>query len=217
MSFYTDAQRALQDEFGTRPLADVVEAATVATELGDEHVAFIESRDFFFLSTVSGDGEPTVSYKGGDVGVVSVVDATTLAFPMYDGNGMFLSMGNMHETSKIGMLFIDFVTPNRVRVQATAAASRDDELMATYPGAIAIVRASIDRVFVNCARYIHAHERVAPSPYVPDEDGRQPFPVWKRIDALQPFLPEQDQGRAGEEGGVVTQEEYADALRAGKS
>ncbi len=217
MDFYTDAQRAMQQEFGTEPLADAIAAAIVVDELGDRHIPFIESRDFFFLSTVTADGEPTVSYKGGDVGTVKVVDPKTLAFPFYDGNGMFLSLGNIAESAKIGMLFIDFETPNRVRVQATAALDRSGDFDDHFPGAIAIVRATIDQVFVNCARYIHTHTRVEQSPYVPDEQGHQPFATWKRIDGIQPFLPEKDRGGAEAAGGTITDTEYAAALEAGES
>lgn len=215
--FYSDAQRALQEGFESRPLADALEAAIVETELNDGHAAFISSRDFFFLSTVNGAGEPTVSYKGGDVGTVTVLDPKTVAFPAYDGNGMFLSMGNIDDTAKIGMLFIDFETPNRVRVQATATFSATDELLAEYPGAVGIVRATVDHVFVNCARYIHEHTRVAASPYVPDPDGAQPYPAWKRIDMLQGFLPPGDLGRAEQEGGTISQEQYEERLHAGES
>jgi len=217
MSFYTDSQRQLQDQFESRPLADAVAMAIVGDELGDHHTAFIESRDFFFLSTVTASGEPTVSYKGGDVGTVKVLDAKTLAFPAYDGNGMMLSWGNIVESAKIGMLFIDFETPNRVRVQATATFHTQHELLTEFPGAVAIIRATVDHVFVNCARYIHKHTRIETSKYVPDEQGDQPFPAWKRIDGLQPFLPPSDQGQADEHGGVITQEEYGQALAAGDS
>ena len=217
MAFYTDEQRKVQAEFDSQPLADALEIGIVAEELDEGHVSFIESRDFFFLSSVNADGEPTVSHKGGDVGTVTVVDSKTLAFPAYDGNGMFLSVGNISETAKIGMLFIDFETPYRVRVQATATLHRDDELLAKYPGAILIVRAQVDRAFRNCARYIHKHTRVSASPYVPDESGHQPFPVWKRIDRLQGFLPAEDQARTEAEGGVVTEDDYGAAVSAGES
>jgi hypothetical protein len=166
---------------------------------------------------VNARGEPTVSHKGGPVGVVTVVDTTTLAFPSYDGNGMFLSMGNIAETGKIGMLFIDFETPNRMRVQATATVSTDDPLMAKYPGAQIIVRAKVDKVFLNCARLVHKHQRVAVSPYVPDQDGETPFPAWKRIDLVQDALPAKDLGRSEQAGGVITTEEYGAKLAAGES
>jgi predicted pyridoxine 5'-phosphate oxidase superfamily flavin-nucleotide-binding protein len=218
MSFYTESQKQLQAAFDSRKLAERVEGAIVTDEIDPVlHQPFIESRDFFFLSTVNAQGEPTVSHKGGPVGVVTVVDARTLAFPSYDGNGMFLSMGNIADTGKIGMLFIDFETPNRVRVQATAAISTDDPLLAKYPGAQLIVRAKIDKVFLNCARLIHKHKRLSASPYVPDKNGETPFPAWKRIDLVQDALPPKDKGRAASEGGVITQEEYGEKVAAGES
>jgi len=217
MAFYTDAQRAVQDSFESRRLADAVEHAIVDTELNETHIAFISSRDFFFLSTVNGDGEPTVSHKGGDIGTVKVLDENTIAFPAYDGNGMFLSLGNIADTAKIGLLFIDFETPNRVRVQATAELSQNDPLMSDYPGAIAIVRAHVDRVFLNCARYIHVHDRRQTSTYIPDSSGQQPFPAWKRIDNLQGHLLPQDEGKAAENGGTITEAQYGEALSKGES
>lgn len=217
MSFYTESQRGVQDQFETRPLADGMEMGIITEQLDERHSSFIETRDFFFLSTVNGSGEPTVSYKGGGVGTVRVLDENTLAFPAYDGNGMFLSLGNIDETAKIGMLFIDFETPQRVRVQATATLHVDDELLDDFPGAIAIVRATVDHAFVNCARYIHKHTRVESSKYVPDESGEQPQPKWKRIDMLQPLLGESDQQRTADAGGTITQDEYGEALLAGDS
>ncbi|MEM9893954.1 MAG: pyridoxamine 5'-phosphate oxidase family protein [Actinomycetota bacterium] len=217
MGFYTDAQRELQAKFDSVPLADLMEATIIADDIAEDHQGFIESRDFFFLSTVNAAGEPTVSYKGGDVGLVTVVDPKTLVFPLYDGNGMFLSAGNIVEQARIGMLFIDFETPNRVRVQATASLVEDDPLLDRYPGALALVRATVDAAFVNCARYIHKHERVAPSPYVPDAEGAQPYPSWKRIDLVQDALPPDDQGRADAEGGTITIDEYAARLASGDS
>ena len=129
MTFYTPAQRELQASFNSRRLADAIEGAIVSEEFNEAHRAFIESRDFFFLSTVNSRGEPTVSHKGGGVGLVKVLDSETLAFPAYDGNGMFLSLGNIVDTAKIGLLFIDFETPHRVRVQATAKLHQEDPLL----------------------------------------------------------------------------------------
>lgn len=218
MDFYTESQKSLQAAFDSRKLAERVEQAIVTDQIVPEmHQQFIESRDFFFLATVNAKGEPTVSQKGGPVGVVTVVDPKTLAFPSYDGNGMFLSMGNIAESGKIGMLFIDFETPNRVRVQATATIGPDDPLMEKYPGAQLLVRAKVEKVFFNCARLIHKHNRVSTSPYLPDENGQTPFPAWKRIDSLQDALPSKDAGLAVEEGGVITEEEYFGKLTAGES
>lgn len=217
MAFYTDPQRKIQEQFESRRLADAVEKAIVTEQLDERHIGFIASRDYFFLSTVNAAGEPTVSYKGGDVGTVKVLDDKTLAFPAYDGNGMMLSLGNISDTAKIGLLFIDFETPNRIRVQATASLHHDDELLAQYPGALMIVRAHIDRVFLNCARYIHPHRRLSTSKYVPAADASQPFPAWKRIDALQGSLRPVDEGKAERHGGLITEQQYGEALMKGES
>ncbi len=217
MNFYTPDQRQLQDDFETRPLADTLAAVMLKDEIVDVPAAFIESRDFFFLSTVTAAGEPTVSYKGGAPGFVRVLDSKTIAFPSYDGNGMFLSMGNIIATAKIGMLFIDFETPHRLRVQATArVAAKDDPIVEKFPGADLVVIATVDGAFVNCGRYIHKHTRVEDSPYVPDDDGSAPLPAWKRIDALQDALAPRDQGRAANEGGTIDGAEYAERLRDGR-
>lgn len=215
--FYTQDQRQLQDDFATRPLADTLAAVSLSDQLADVPAAFIESRDFFFLSTVTAAGEPTVSYKGGAPGFVKVLDAKTIAFPSYDGNGMFLSMGNIISTAKIGMLFIDFETPHRLRVQATAqVAAKDDPIVAEFPGADLVVVATVDGAFVNCGRYIHKHVRAESSPYVPDAEGMQPLASWKRIDLLQDALPPRDQGRAAAEGGTIDTAEYAERIRQGQ-
>jgi len=215
--FYTAQQRSLQDQFDSRPLADRLQMAIVVEELDDQHTDFITSRDYFYLATVNAQGEPTVSYKGGGVGVVSVVDSTTLAFPIYDGNGMFLSAGNMTDTRKVGLLFMDFETPQRVRVQGEASVHTDDELLTEYPGAILICRVAVTAAFINCARYIHKHTRVETSKYVPNEAGEQPLATWKRIDGIQDVLDESVQAQVADEGGVITDVEYAKKLRRGES
>ncbi len=214
--FYTPEQRTLQGVFDTETLADALTAAIVTDEIPEEHAAFIASRDFFFLSSVNTNGEPTVSYKGGAPGFVHIVDPKTFVFPSYDGNGMFLSMGNVAATAKIGLLFIDFETPHRVRIQATATALADDPMMQRFPGANLVVRASVDSVFVNCGRYIHKQQRIATSKFVPDENGGQPFPAWKRIDVIQEALPGRDQGQAEANGGTMSTEEYARRVQDGE-
>ena len=114
---YGPQHRALQDRFDMRRLADGIEQRNVRGEISPQHKEFIESRDMFWLATVDHEGRPTVSYKGGDPGFVRVLDPRTIAFPCYDGNGMFYSMGNFIGNSKVGMLFVSFVRPHRLRVR----------------------------------------------------------------------------------------------------
>ena len=217
MSIYDEHHIGLQEQFESRDLAVALEFALVQPELDDEATAFIESREFFFLSTVRADGQPTVSHKGGAAGFVRVIDPTTIAFPSYDGNGMFLSMGNIEATAKIGMLFIDFERPNRVRVHADATVHANDPMLADFPGAQLLVRATITESFINCPRYIVKHMRVEASNYVPDADGNAPLASWKKVNDIKPFLRPQDQQRVDASGESLTMEEYAELVERGET
>lgn len=209
---YGQQHRALQDHMETEKLAEAVAASIVVTELAPEHIGFIESRDMFFLSTVDHRGYPTCSYKGGSVGFVKSFDSKTLVFPSYDGNGMFLSMGNINLNAKVGLLFIDFETPHRVRVHGDAKVEIDSPLLEAFPGAELMVSVRISEAFVNCPRYIHRYQRLKSSEYVPQKDCAAPLAQWKRIDSLQDALPLRDLQQVETVGGTITTEEYVDLV-----
>ena len=174
-TFYSDSHRALQDAFDTRKLADVNEKKVMRSALAATDKTFIAASDFFFLSTVDHNGFPTVSYKGGPPGFVSILDDRTLAFPAYHGNGMFYSMGNIADCGKIGMLFVDFERPRRLRLHGTATASREDRLMDSYPEALMIVRVALETVLPNCSRYVKQYRRIEASDSVPTGGGETPI------------------------------------------
>jgi uncharacterized protein len=205
---YSEQHRKLQDQFSTRKMADRLEEMIVKNTVDDMDKGFIESRDFFFLSTVDHTGHPTTSYKGGDPGFLRVVDPQTIAFPSYDGNGMFFSMGNIAANPKIGILLIDFETPHRLRLHGEASVTAQDPLLSAYKEAELIVRVKVTKIWVNCPRYIHRMKRVAPSQYVPRAECDTPLAVWKRIDLVQDVLPPKDLGRPEKAGGVITMDEY---------
>ena len=194
VSFYDEHHRTLQDHFDSRALADTLQAITVQPELDTDTAEFLTGREFFFLTTVRADGFPTVSHKGGPPGFVKVLDPTTVAFPNYDGNGMFLSMGNIAATAKVGLLFIDFEIPHRVRLHGEATVSADDELLGEFPGAELIVRVAITEQFVNCP--LHRETRSCRSVALrPDDNGDAPTATWKKIDGMSAVLPPADAER----------------------
>src|SRR3954471_23175589 len=181
-STYHRGSRRLQDRFDTRRLADRLDERFVARpgiDAGDR--AFIERMDMFFLATADADGHPQCSYKGGDPGFVRVLDEHTVAFPNYDGNGMYLSMGNVSVNPHVGMLFIDFTAarPSRLRLNGVASIQLGDELEADYPEAQFLVRVRAREVFPNCPRYIHRMALVERSRFVPREETEVPVPDWK--------------------------------------
>ena len=186
---YQKSQRDLQDHFDSRRLADRIEETLRKTELSPDGVAFVNSVSMFFLSTVDDRGYPTCSYKGGAPGFVRTLNPSTIVFPSYNGNGMFLSTGNIVSYPKVGLLFINFEKPNRLRVHGEASIDLNDPLLKDYPGAELIVRVSIHEVFPNCPRYIHPHQMKALSEFVPSESGDSPTPNWKKMDWAKDVLP----------------------------
>jgi predicted pyridoxine 5'-phosphate oxidase superfamily flavin-nucleotide-binding protein len=197
-SNYNDGSRRLQDRFDTRRLADRLDDRFVqraVIDAGDK--AFIERMDMFFLATADAGGQPQCSYKGGDPGFVRVLDEHTVAFPNYDGNGMYLSMGNLLVNPQVGMLFIDFTAarPSRLRLNGNASVDEHDELIDTWPGAQFVVRVAATQVFPNCPRYIHRMELVERSRFVPHAEQPTPVPDWKRTDWACDVLPAGDPAR----------------------
>ena len=213
--FYTSSQRRLQDEFETRRLADLLVEAIITPELSPQQTEFIHGRNMFFLSTVDEDGFPSCSYKGGLPGFVRVPAPRTLVFPSYDGNGMFTSLGNIEACAKVGLLFIDFQTPRRMRVRGEARLLRDGPMLKSYPGAKAAVEVAIERVWQNCPRYVHRMQLVEQSPYVPRKDGSAQLAMWKRIDIVQDVLTEADRAEAVNVG-LITAEDYEARVERGE-
>jgi predicted pyridoxine 5'-phosphate oxidase superfamily flavin-nucleotide-binding protein len=192
MPMYHGGSRELQDRFSTRKLADRLVDVVAHTAFTDKDRAFIESRPLFFLATADGEGRPDCSYKGGRPGFVRVVDTRTLAFPSYDGNGMFKSLGNVLVNPRVGLLFIDFESPRRLRVNGRASVREDDPLLAEMAGAQLVVRVHADAIFPNCPRYIHTMTMVEESVYAPREGHTPPVPEWKQRPAFRDVLPAGD-------------------------
>jgi hypothetical protein len=192
---YHKGSRALQDRFDTRRLADRLDEKFLSRPLIDaEARAFIERVDMFFLATADAEGHPQCSYKGGDPGFVRVLDEHTIAFPNYDGNGMYLSLGNALDNPHVGLLFIDFTAarPSRLRLNGIATIHETDELIDGYPGAQFVVRVRATQVFPNCPRYIHRMALIERSRFVPRADRETPIPEWKRSNWACDVLPQGD-------------------------
>lgn len=194
-SIYHDGNRALQAQFDTQRLADRLSDAVVKDHIDANDKAFIERMDMFFIATVDEHGHANCSYKGGEPGFIRVLDNTTIAFPNYDGNGMYLSMGNVLKTKQVGLLFIDFEHRHRMRLNGEATIDAHDPLMAEYPEAQFIVRVNAREVFPNCPRYIHQMKLVQRSKFVPKSKCATPVPAWKKSDWASDALPANDPAR----------------------
>jgi predicted pyridoxine 5'-phosphate oxidase superfamily flavin-nucleotide-binding protein len=213
---YTAKALALQQRFDTTALAAAELQVIVHDTLSPADRGFISQMEMFWLASVDPHGSPTVSFKGGAPGFVKMPDDKTLLFPCFDGNGMFFSMGNIASTSHVGLLFMDFVTPSRLRVQGDAQLTDDPAIVALWPGAQFAVKVGITALITNCPRYIPRMQRLQGSRYVPDTTtGVQPIPGWKRIDAIQGVLPKRDQHKADTVGGLISMDQWGEMVMKG--
>jgi len=191
-SIYHSGMRQLQDARETRALADRLQNVTMRAAFTDEDRAFIERCPMFFIATADGEGRPDCSHKGGLPGFVRVIDERTLAIPDYDGNGMYRTWGNVLVNPYVGLLFVDFENPKRIRVSGKAQVCEDDPLRCKFPGSAFIVRVTAELIFPNCPRYIHHMKLIAHSAYAPRPDVIPPVPAWKTFDCFRDALPARD-------------------------
>jgi predicted pyridoxine 5'-phosphate oxidase superfamily flavin-nucleotide-binding protein len=195
---YHEGSRELQDRFDSRRIADRLQEVNVRDTFNDEQREIIENAPMFFLATADADGFPDVSHKGGLPGFVKIVGPSTLAFPNYDGNGMFKSLGNVLVNPRVGLLFVRWGdAPRRVRVQGFASLSEDDPMLGEWEGAQLVVRVEAERIFFNCPRYVHHVEIVEYSDYTPRAGHEPPVPEWKRRPEYRDALPARDRDDAG--------------------
>jgi predicted pyridoxine 5'-phosphate oxidase superfamily flavin-nucleotide-binding protein len=190
---YHAGMRCLQDRFDSRRLADRLDEKLGRTTFTPEDRAFIESRQLFFLATADAEGRPDCSYKGGAAGFVRVTAESELAFPSYDGNGMFRSLGNVMVNPAVALLFIDFERPQRLRVNGRARVEANDPLLKEFAEAQLIVRVQAERIFPNCPRYIHTMTMTGLSAYVPQTGLVTPQPAWKSFEMFRDVLPQSPQ------------------------
>ena len=191
-SMYHEGMRRLQDGNDSRRLADRLQQLTLHAVFSEADRAFVEASSMFFLATADSDGQPDCSYKGGLPGFVQVLADDMLAFPDYDGNGMFRSLGNVLVNPAVGLLFIDFSKPKRLRINGQARVDEHDPLLEQFPGAQRMVRVQAMHIFPNCPRYIHRLDLQEPSAFAPRASYTPPVPQWKSWDALSDVLPRSD-------------------------
>jgi predicted pyridoxine 5'-phosphate oxidase superfamily flavin-nucleotide-binding protein len=121
----------------------------------------IESAPFFFLATSDVRGRCDCSFKGGGPGLIRVLDRSTFAFPDFDGNGAFMSLGNILGNPQVGCLFIDFSDGARLRVNGRATLLEVDAAAELFPDRQRVVLIDVEEVVLNCPQHI---PRLVPAP-----------------------------------------------------
>ena len=191
---FHEGNRRLQDRFDSRRISDRLEEKLTRKEFTGDDKTFIEGLPYFFLATSDDQGRPDCSFKGGPKGFVRVTGPSEIAFPDYDGNGMFKSLGNISVNANVGLLFIAMHgKPRRLRVNGSARVSDRDPLLSETVGAQLIVRVTARAIFPNCPRYIPNMQSIEPSIYTPRIGEVPPEPAWKGFadfkDCIHPRQP----------------------------
>ena len=183
--FFTATQRKLQHEFASTELADRIVEAAVNNELSDQQAEFIHSRNMFYLATIDEVGFPSCSYKGGNTGFARVLNGCTVHHPRLQWQRHVYVHGQHRAQAKVGLLFVDYERPQRLRLRGEARCLREGPMLESYPGAHLVVEVTVEHVWVNCPRYVHRMQPLETSPYLPNEDGNATLALWKRINLMQ--------------------------------
>ena len=190
MPFYDPAMRMLQDRYEGRAVPDRLEQVRRHDAFTEADRAMIGDAAFFFLSTYS-DTSVDCSFKGGAPGFVQVTGPASLAWPDYDGNRMYRSLGNILATGRAGLLFIRLDgrrfdgSAARLRLSGRAEIDDSPEAIEGLPGARRLVRFTAEHIFPNCPRYIPDMTTNAPSENAPREGHTPPEATWKSAEWMK--------------------------------
>ncbi len=189
MAYYHDGMRAMQDRYEGRDVPDRLATHRMRHAFNDEDRRFIETSRFFFLATASAESVDC-SFKGGDPGFVRVVGDNAIAWPDYDGNRMYRSLGNVSVNPRVGVLFINmegelFNNAGRLRLNGHATVDERPEAVAGMPGAKRLITVTAEHIFSNCPRYIPKFGAAEGSVYTPRDGYEPPDPVWKGMDFMR--------------------------------
>jgi len=183
-------QRALQDKYDGRKVADKIAEVRRHDEFTEEDRDIIETAVVFFLAT-SFEDSVDCSMKGGEPGFIRVIGPSTLAFPDYDGNQMYRSLGNIRNNPNVGLLFVRFDgVSTRLRVNGVAEIDDSKEAITGLPGAKRLILVTARDIFPNCPRYVPAMDGARPSIYAPKAGYTPPEPEWKGRDYIKELIEE---------------------------
>ncbi|MBT2400665.1 pyridoxamine 5'-phosphate oxidase family protein [Streptomyces sp. ISL-100] len=158
----------LQDHLGTSERADAFYDRQVHPGLTTVMRDFISRQSMVFLATADARGHCDSSFRAGPPGFVTVLDAHTLAYPEYRGNGVMASAGNMVENPHIGLLFMDFAQDHiGLHINGSARLLGDQEFRAanqanplipvdTAPGRQPElwVHITVVEAYIHCSKHI---------------------------------------------------------------
>lgn len=89
-------------------------------QLHQREIAFIQSRDMFYMSSVAENGWPYVQFRGGPKGFLKVLSPTQISFANFRGNMQYISYGNLTDSNKVALILMDYPSRTRLKIWAEA-------------------------------------------------------------------------------------------------
>jgi len=158
----TPAVQAAQDRYYGRHHAAA--AAPDRDLLTDEEIAFIASRDSFYLGSLNSDGWPYVQHRGGPPGFLRVLSPTQLGFADLKGNRQLLSTGNIDGNDRVALFLMDYPRRERLKIlgHARVVDARENPDLVERLIPAPELREEIERLFLievvsfdwNCPQHI---------------------------------------------------------------
>lgn len=115
---FTENVKKQQEQYGTRNSYARMENSIERYELGQQEIDFIQARDSFYMATIGENGWPYVQHRGGIKGFVHILDKTTVAYADFQGNGQYISTGNLHGSNKTSIIMVNYPARQRLKIWA---------------------------------------------------------------------------------------------------
>lgn len=117
---FTESVKAAQRRYGSRKKNREFERqSNPHKELGDLEIEHIQSRDSFYMATISENHWPYVQHRGGPVGFVRVLNTHTIGFADFGGNRQYISVGNLNANARVSIIMMDYPKRRRLKIWGT--------------------------------------------------------------------------------------------------
>jgi predicted pyridoxine 5'-phosphate oxidase superfamily flavin-nucleotide-binding protein len=151
----SQGEHELQRRYRSGDRADRFYREQVLDRLNDRMIQFIGRQEMVWIATADGHGECDCSFRAGPPGFVQVLDARTLRYPEYRGNGVMASLGNILENPHVGMVFLDFDQERiGLHVNGTARIVEAGWHDLARPRVERWVEVRVDEAYIHCRKHL---------------------------------------------------------------
>jgi uncharacterized protein len=159
-------EHELQRHHGSQDRARRFYRQQVLDRLNQRMIEFIGRQEMVWIATADSHSECDCSFRAGPPGFVQVLDARTMRYPEYRGNGVMASLGNLYENPHVGIVFLDFDQERiGLHVNGTARIVEADDRNGERPRVERWVEVRVQEAYIHCRKHLPHLVKV-------DGDGR---------------------------------------------